>query len=222
MAPRNRRGEAGRTGEPRPCPLCSGRSPAPPVSVLSRRFTRSAPQVPLYPGSSAGPSPVLALSPLFPRPASPQDQADNWLHSGLMRTAPGRYTGQGADSWMDGSPVQGTGRSRPERDWRQQEAGTEPLRGHGHWHQAPCCCTAFLDRASPRSSSLALSATSPQEPPLAQQYQVLTRKQRRVGRASGTVPDRNGRASTVGLCSKKGSTVPQQCDQALINQPALT
>lgn len=143
----------GRTRENREAPPAS----APPVPALFRPFSRPARVRPLPAPSPPHPTGARSvpaappLSRLFPRPGSPQDQADNWLHSGLMRTAPGRYTGQGADSWMDGSPAQGRGRNRPERDRRQQEAGTEPLRGHGrlHRHQAPRCPTALSGPSQP-------------------------------------------------------------------------
>lgn len=227
IAPRHRRRTREKRGAPpvslqlppRPCPLCSGRSPAPPVSILSRRFPRPARGCPLCPGSSPGPRRP------FPRPGRPQEQADNWLHSGLMRTAPGRYTGQGADSWMDGSPAQGRGRSRPERDRRRQEAGTEPLRGHGrlHRHQTPRCPTALSGPSQPpKQLPRVFSDFSPRATFSPSNASSSPESRGDVGKALGNMPGRNRRASTVGLCFKKGSTVPQQSDQEVINQPALT
>lgn len=191
-APPENQGEAG-------SPTRLRAAPAPPLPALFRPFSRPTrvhplPAVPpprpargcpLCPGSSPGPRRP------FPRPGRPQEQADNWLHSGLMRTAPGRYTGQGADSWMDGSPAQGRGRSRPERDRRRQEAGTQPLRGHGrlHRHQTPRCPTALSGPSQPPKqlprvfSDFSPRATPPSRPAMPVPHQ---KAEETLGRPWGT------------------------------------
>lgn len=140
-----------------------------------------------------------------------------------MRTAPGRYTGQGADSWMDGSPAQGRRRNRLERDRRQQEAGTEPLRGHGrlHRHQAPRCPTALSGLSQPPEqfprafSDFPPRATSRPAVPVPHQKTEET-----LGRPRGTClagtgghPLQARAPRKAWLCHNKVTT--------LINQPAL-
>lgn len=142
-----------------------------------------------------------------------------------MRTAPGRLhwtgcrqldgwqprAGQGKEPPRARPAVAGVGDRAPPRPRPPPPAPGSAL-PHGPFRAepAPGAAPSRFQPLLPKSNILPSSASSSPE------------NRGDVGKASGNVPGRNRRASTVGPCSKKGSTVPQQSDQGLINRPGLT
>lgn len=196
---------------PHPCPSSPGGSPAPPrpAPPVSARSVPAA--LPAFAGCSPSRSP----------PGPSRQLASQWFNANGTGTL--HWTGcRQLDGWQ---PRAGQGKEAPRA--RSAAAGGRdrapprprpppPAPGsalpHGPFRAelAPKAAPSRFQRLLPKSHLSPSNASSSPE------------NRGDVGKASGNMPGRNRRASTVGLCSKKGSTVPQQSDQAVINQPALT